>query len=174
MKKLLTILALAVAVNLGAYAADVTLSDVHLCCGSCAKGVSAAVSKVDGVSAEADQDAGTVKLTAANVATLQKAADALVAAGYFGKSSDPAVKIKSETGAKNVKVQSLTVEGLHMCCGKCVKAVNKILVDVPGVTGNTAAKGVKTFTVTGDFNDKDVFDAFQKAGLTATEKPSAN
>jgi copper chaperone CopZ len=174
MKKLLTILALAVAANLGAYAADVTLSDVHLCCGSCVKGVSAAVSKVDGVTAEADQDAGTVKLTAADVATLQKAADALVAAGYFGKSSDPAVKINAETGAKNVKVQSLTIEGLHMCCGKCVKAVNKILADVPGVTGNTAAKGVKTFTVTGDFNDKDVFDAFQKAGLTGIEKPSAN
>jgi hypothetical protein len=34
------------------------------------------------------------------------------------------------------------------------------------VTGNTAAKGAKSFTVTGDFNDKQVFDALQKAGLT--------
>ena len=64
----------------------------------------------------------------------------------------------------------MTVENLHLCCGKCVKAVNEILATVPGVTGNTAATGAKTFEVTGKFNDKAVFDAFQKAGLTGQEK----
>jgi hypothetical protein len=34
------------------------------------------------------------------------------------------------------------------------------------VTGNTATKGAKSFEVTGDFKDSDVFDALQKAGLT--------
>ena len=37
---------------------------------------------------------------------------------------------------------------------------------VSGVTGDTAAKGAESFTVTGDFNDADVFAALQKAGLT--------
>ena len=73
-------------------------------------------------------------------------------------------------GAKNQKVQSIKVEGLHLCCGKCVTAVNYVLGNVPGVTGNTAAKGAKSFEITGNFNDKDVFDAFQKAGLTGQEK----
>jgi len=59
---------------------------------------------------------------------------------------------------------------VHLCCGKCVKALNAALGTVPGVTGNTAAKGVKTFEVTGDFNDKEVFVALQKAGLTGQEK----
>jgi hypothetical protein len=48
--------------------------------------------------------------------------------------------------------------------------VNETLATVPGVTGNTAAKGAKSFEVTGNFNDKDVFDALQKAGLTGQEK----
>jgi copper chaperone CopZ len=89
-----------------------------------------------------------------------------VAAGYFGKSSDPEIKLISKTGAKGEKVKSLEVEGVHLCCGKCVKAVGTALGEVPGVTGNTATKGAKSFTVNGDFNDKDAFAALQKAGLT--------
>jgi copper chaperone CopZ len=92
--------------------------------------------------------------------------DALTVAGYYGKSSDASVKVNSATGAKDQKVQSLQVEGVHLCCGKCVKSVNTALSSVAGVTANTAAKGAKSFTVTGDFNDKEVFDALQKAGLT--------
>jgi len=48
--------------------------------------------------------------------------------------------------------------------------VNEVLSSVPGVTGNTAAKGAKSFEVTGNFNDKDLFDALQKAGFTGQEK----
>lgn len=170
MKKLCTILALGLALSLTAGAADVTLSDVHICCGSCVKGVNAAVATVAGLTAKVDQDEGTVVLTADDTSTLQKGVDALTTAGFFGKSSDPAIRVNAETGAKNQKVQTLTISGLHLCCGKCVKAVNNILGGVPGVTGNTAAKGAKSFEVTGDFNDKDVFDALQKAGLTGQEK----
>ena len=96
---------------------------------------------------------------------MQKAADALVAAGYFGK-SDGGVKLNAHTGAKGHKVQSLKVSEVHLCCGKCVTAVSEALKSVAGVQGNTAAKGVETFEITGDFNDKDVFAALHKAGLT--------
>jgi copper chaperone CopZ len=172
MKILFTSMVLALGLAFAAHAADasVTITDVHLCCQSCVKGVAKAVAGVSGLTAQADQDAGTVTLTGPDTATVQKGADALVAAGFFGKSSDPTIKLNAETGAKNQKVQSITIEGLHLCCGKCVKAVNEVLGTVPGVTGNTAAKGAKSFEVTGDFNDKDVFDALQKAGLTGHEQ----
>jgi len=172
MKNTISAIALALGLTFSASAADVTvtLTDVHLCCQSCVKGVAKAVADVNGLTAKADEDAGTVTLTGPDTATVQKGADALVAAGFFGKSSDPSVKVNSDTGAKNQKVQSIKIEGLHLCCGKCVKAVNEVLTTVPGVTGNTAAKGAKSFEVTGDFNDKDVFDALQKAGLTGQEK----
>ena len=172
MKNIYISIILSLGLAFAARAADVsvTITGVHLCCQSCVKGVAKAVAGVNGLTAQADQDAGTVTLTGPDTATVQKGADALVAAGFFGKSSDPAIKLNAETGAKNQKVQSITIEGVHLCCGKCVKAVNEVLGTVPGVTGNTAAKGAKTFEVTGDFNDKDVFDALQKAGLTGQEK----
>jgi copper chaperone CopZ len=163
---------LALALVLSARAADttVTLTGVHICCQSCVNGIAKAVAGISGLTAKADQDAGSVALTGPDTATIQKGADALVAAGFFGKSSDPAIKINAETGAKNQKVQSIKIESLHLCCGKCVTAVNTVLGTVPGVTGNTAAKGAVSFEVTGNFNDKDVFDALQKAGLTGQEK----
>ena len=149
-------------------AADISvkLTDVHLCCQGCVKGAQHAVSDIHGVTTSVDQDEGTVTLTGPDTATVQKAADSLVAAGYFGKSSDPDIKLNPDSGASGQQVQSLEVKGVHLCCGKCVKSVNEALSAVPGVKSNTAAKGAKSFTVTGDFNDKDVFAALQKAGLT--------
>ena len=104
-------------------------------------------------------------LTGPTTAAVQKAADAVVAAGYFGKSSDPNIKLTAETGAKGEKVQTLKVEGVHLCCGECVSALSRAIKTVPGATGHTAKKNSKTFEVTGDFNDKELFDALHKHGL---------
>src|SRR5436305_10965566 len=168
MKNILIGLTTTLAFVMSARAADVSvkMTDVHLCCQSCVKGVDKAVAKVPGAAAASSQDDSTVTLTGPDKATVQKAADALVAAGYFGKCSDPDIKLNAKTGAKGEKVKSLEMEGVHLCCGKCVKAVSTALGEVPGVTGNTATKGAKSFTVNGDFNDKEVFTALQKAGLT--------
>jgi len=164
------ILASALAGSSQAADVSVTITDIHLCCQSCVKGVAKAEAEVAGLTAKADQDADTVTLTGPDTATVQKGADALVAAGYFGKCADASIKLNADTGAKNQTVQSIKVEGVHLCCGKCVKAVGEALATVPGVTGNTAAKGAKSFEVTGNFNDQAVFDALQKAGLTGREK----
>lgn len=142
------------------------ITDVHLCCPGCVKGAKKAVEAVQGVTASVNQDERIVTLTGPDAAAVQKAADALVAAGYYGKSSDPAIKLNPETGAKDKNVKSLEVENVHLCCGKCVKAVNTALGEVKGVMANTATKGAKSFTVTGDFNDQEVFTALQKNGLT--------
>jgi copper chaperone CopZ len=167
MKTTLAAFVAAFALMLSVQAADVSvkITGVHLCCQSCVKGVKSAVGKVQGATVSADEDAGTVSLTGPDKATVQKAADALMAGGYFGKSSDAGIKLNAHTGAKGKKASSLKVEGVHLCCGKCVKAVNEALGSVAGVKGNTAAKNAESFTVTGDFNDKEVFDALQKAGL---------
>jgi copper chaperone CopZ len=129
-------------------------------------GVEKAISEVSGAKATVDQDGGKVTLTGPDAATVQKAANALVAAGYFGKSADGKVKLKADTGAKGEKVQTLKIEGVHLCCGKCVKAVDQAVKSVPGVKEQNATKGAKSFDVTGEFNDKDVFAALQKDGLT--------
>ena len=148
-------------------AAEVTskISDVHLCCKGCVNGVEKAVSEVDGAKAAVDADAGTVTLSGADTATVQKAADALVKAGYFGKAEGD-VKLDPTTGATGQKVQTLKIEGTHLCCGKCVKAVDRAVKATPGAKEHTAVKGAKSFDVTGDFNDKDLLTALQKEGLT--------
>jgi periplasmic mercuric ion binding protein len=168
MKALAVSLIAAFALPLLTTAVDSTakISEMHLCCKSCVTGVEKAVSKVPDAKAEVDQDAGTVTLSGPDGATVQKAADALVTAGYFGKTSEGSVKLANETGAKGEKVKSLKVEGVHLCCGKCVKAVDKAITSVPGVKSHTATKGAKSFEVTGDFNDKELMTALQKEGLT--------
>jgi mercuric ion binding protein len=168
MKSFLLSLVVALALAPVTRAADVTvtMSKVHMCCGKCVNAAQKTVALVDGASAVADKTNQTVVITAPDTATAQKAVDALINAGFFGESKDDGIKITTETGAKGDKVQKLKVQGVHLCCPNCVKAVNKVLADVPGVTGNTATKGAESFEVTGDFKDSDVFDALQKGGLT--------
>ena len=168
MKKILLFASVFCALLISVRAADstVTLSHVHLCCDKCVKGVGAAVSHVSGAKAACDKEASTVTLTAADKATLQKAVNALAGAGYFGESSDASIKVSARTGAKDAKVKSLKVSGVHLCCGKCVKAVHEALSKVPGVKGNTAAKDATSFEVTGDFSPQAVFAELHKAGLT--------
>ncbi|HEY3860821.1 MAG TPA: hypothetical protein VGO59_02950 [Verrucomicrobiae bacterium] len=144
----------------------VTMSKVHLCCQKCVDGANKTVSKVDGVTAVPDKVEHTIAITAPDVATAQKAVNALVKAGFYGECKDEGIKIASETGAKDEKVQTLKIKGVHLCCPKCVKAVHEAVAGVSGVTGDTCAKGVETFEVTGDFKDSEVFDALKKAGLT--------
>src|SRR5262245_24425713 len=121
MKNLIVISIATFAFTIAMQAGEVTakLSGVHLCCPSCVKGVNKAVDGIQGVTATASEEQGIVTLTGADTATVQKAADALTAAGYFGKSSDPAIKLNAETGAKGKNVQSLEVANVHLCCGKC-------------------------------------------------------
>ena len=159
-----------------ASAADVTakITEVHLCCKSCVNAAQKAVAdNAPGAQAVADQEAETITLTGPDAATVQKAADALVKAGYFGKSSNADIKISAVTGATGQQVQTLDVSNVHLCCAKCAKAVTDALAAVPGVKTTTGvAKDAKTFQVKGDFKDSDVFAALQKVGLTGKAGPA--
>ena len=174
LKRFFAVAGLVGMMSLNAFAADttVTLSDVHLCCGSCVKGVDTALKDVTGVKAVADQSAKTVVITASDKESAQKAVNALVLAGYFGKSSDSSIKIEDVTGAKDEKVKTVTVSGVHLCCAKCVTAVKDVLSKVDGVQANTVAAKATSFTVTGDFNAKQLFEALNNAGLAGKVVPA--
>jgi copper chaperone CopZ len=173
MKKLLIFASSLLILGWSAQAADTTvkLSNVHLCCNSCVKGVEKALSGVAGATAQADKESGTVTITAPDKATAKKAIKALVAAGFFGSSSDPNIKVKAKSGAKDAKVQSLKVNGVHLCCNKCVSSATEALEKVPGVKANTASKGAESFEITGDFNAKDAMAALNKAGFAGKAAP---
>src|SRR5690242_9009662 len=74
-------LALGAMTTTTASAAESTLTNVHVCCNSCKKGIDAAVT---GAGAKARIDKTTVTVTADDEAGVKKAVDALLAAGYFG------------------------------------------------------------------------------------------
>lgn len=145
---------------------SVTLDGVHLCCKACVKGVDQAISTVKGASSVSDQDSEQVTITASNKGTLVKSVNAMVNAGYYGTPDNASIKVKDISGAKNKKVKSLTVTGVHLCCGKCVTAVEDALSTVKGVSGNTAEKKVDSFKVMGNFNEKQVFAALNQAGMS--------
>ena len=144
----------------------VTLANVHLCCNSCVKDAVAAVKPVDGASAAADKTAQTVTITASSQETAQKAVDALVGAGFYGQPSDPAIHV-TQSAVQAGTVSSLTVNGVHLCCDKCVSTVNKAMAKVSGVTGTTAAKDADSFQITGSFDAKAAVDALNAAGFSA-------
>ena len=73
--------------------------------------------------------------------------------------------IEAPSGARDGKVQTLTVEGVHLCCNTCVTVVKDVLAKVEGVTANTVAARQPTFTVSGNFEPKLLFERLNQAGL---------
>src|SRR5262249_38828792 len=122
------------------------------------------VKKVDGVTGECNQEAGTVTITAKDEATAQKALDALAAGGFHGTTNNKALSIKDDSGVTKGKVKSGTLVGGHNCCGACNRAINTALGKVAGVTGNTARARSDTFDVTGDFDAAELVKALNDAG----------
>ena len=150
----------AFATALRAAEVTVTLTGVHNCCGSCAKGIAKAVSSVKGASATCD--GGKVTITAKNTTDSKKAVAALLKDGYFGEGAS------AETASEG-KSKSVTVEGTHLCCGKCVTAFNKAIKEA-GATGSNAEKGSKSVTIEGEVSPKDVLAALNRNGLNGKVK----
>ncbi|HLW64996.1 MAG TPA: heavy-metal-associated domain-containing protein [Gemmataceae bacterium] len=142
----------------------VELKGVHLCCPACTKAVGDILKKVDGVQGMCDKDAGTVTITAKDDATAQKALDALAAGGFHGTTDSASLKIKDDSGVKAGKVKTITLTGVHNCCGACCKGIKTAVKKVDGVTGDTAKPKLNTFEVTGNFDAAELVKALNEAG----------
>ena len=143
----------------------VELKNVHLCCPLCVAGVANAIKGVEGAKAMCDQKGKTVTITAADDKTAQKALDALAAAGYHGDTGNKDLAIKEDSGATAGKVKSVTITGVHNCCGACCKAIKTTVGKVEGVTGDTAKPKLDTFEITGEFDAADLVKALHDAGF---------
>ncbi|HEV8068842.1 MAG TPA: cation transporter [Planctomycetaceae bacterium] len=143
----------------------IELKGVHLCCGKCVAAAKSAVRKVDGAKATCDQKKGTVTIEAPDDATAQKALDALAAKGFHGDTGNSTLKIKEDSGVAAGKVNSLTLTGIHNCCGSCNNAIEDAIKKVDGVTGDTAKPHAESITVTGNFDGADLVKALNAAGF---------
>jgi copper chaperone CopZ len=161
---LIVTLACALTAATGRAESTAKLTKVHLCCKGCVTALEKSVAKVEGVTCEATEKKGTVVLTAADDATLQKAVDAVAKAGFHGKLDNKAVKfakVKVPAG----KVERLELTGIHNCCPACTKAIKGALAKVEGVQGDNLKPKATTFVIEGDFVAKDAIKAIEKAGF---------
>jgi copper chaperone CopZ len=148
----------------------VELKGVHLCCPACAKAIVSIVKNVEGASATCDRNKKSVSITATDDQTAQKALDALAAAGFYGDTGNKALAMKEDSGVQAGKVKSLTVTGVHNCCGQCASLLKATIKKVDGATGNTVKAKDDTFEVTGDFDAADLIKALNAAGFHAKVK----
>jgi copper chaperone CopZ len=142
----------------------VEVKGTHLCCGNCVKAVGEILKNVEGVTGTCDQKAGTITLVAKDNEAAQKALDALAAGGFHGDTGNKDLTIKDDSGATKGKVKTLTLTGIHNCCGNCTKAIKATVKKVEGVTDDTAKAKESTFEVTGDFDAAALVKALNAAG----------
>ena len=143
----------------------VELKGVHLCCPACAKAVEGILASVEGVKGTPDMKKKTVTITAPDDQAAQKALDALAAGGFHGDTGNKDLTVKDDSGAPQGKVKSLTLTGVHNCCGACCKAIKTAVKKVNGVTDDTAKPKANTFTVSGDFDAAELVKALNGAGF---------
>ena len=73
--------------------------------------------------------------------------------------------IKDDSGATAGKVKSLTVTGIHNCCGACNAAIKNTVKKVDGVKSDTARPRTTSFRVSGDFDAAELVKALNAAGF---------
>ena len=148
----------------------VTLSGVHLCCGACVQAVSKIASDPknafpSGVEIVGDRDAGTIVVKAPSGKAAVAALEAVSAAGFHGTSDHEAVGIVDlERNASST--DEMVVQGVHLCCGGCVRAFKKAVESVEGVEACDAKTDAGQVQVSGKrFKPYEVMMALRAAGF---------
>lgn len=145
---------------------QVELKKTHVCCGQCEKAVAKVLEKA-GVKGSAHKEDHSVKFTASDDKTAQTVIDALAAAGFHGVVDNVALSVKDDSGAPEGKVTTLTVKGLHNCCGACNNAIKKAIKDVSGVESEDAKANSESVTIKGNFEAKALVKSLNDAGFHA-------
>ena len=153
-----------------AIAETVTITEMHLCCKGCTSAVVKAVAQVEGVTCKADQDELSTVLVGDNPKNLQKAIDAIAAAGFYGKIEGAEVAFKPIEFKEGEKVHRLEIAHIHNCCRMCTDAIQSAIEDVDGVQHSTLKSKKVSFVVEGDFSPAEVVEAIQNAGFYPTLK----
>jgi hypothetical protein len=141
----------------------------HLCCAQCEKAALATLAKVDGISeVKCDRPNKTVSFTAKDTDAAKKAWDALYEAGFAGTLTVDGKTTGKKVGSSSDKVNEVTFDKVHACCGQCVKALNALFPDAKvTVTGKGAQR---TVTIAGkDLNPSTVLNTLNNSGFNGVQ-----
>jgi copper chaperone CopZ len=155
-----------------AQAGEYSVSGVHNCCGLCAKGITEALTAVEGVT-EINAKAKETKISfaAPDDMTARKAIAALAKAGFHGTVEGGKVKYRDNSGVEAGKIKSLELVGTHNCCPGCANTIKDILAKGEGVESHTLEK--KSVKIEGDFDGAAVVKALNDGGFHVRKKAEA-
>lgn len=157
-------------------AGEVSVSNVHLCCGSCVAAVDEALTDLKGVSSvTADQNTKTIRFQAADDKVAQAAIQALAKHGFFGQAKHAGKKLEfPSTGVKKGdKANQIVLYNVHLCCGACVTGAKKSLENVGGLSAIEVDRAGGKITLKGAGIDTvKALDALNAGGFYASLKPS--
>ncbi len=148
-------------------AGEVEITKSHLCCGKCVKAANGSLKNIEGVTAvTVDKSHGRVTFKATNAKVAKAGINAYAAAGLAGKATHAGKAIAFPTmGAKKgVKSNRISFGGVHLCCGKCLKAAKNAFGGVKGCKAVAVDKKAGTVTLEGKGIDQ---VSAQKALLAA-------
>ncbi|MBB5039869.1 cation transporter [Prosthecobacter dejongeii] len=168
MKKSLFVSLLLLVAGIAQAETTVTLEGVHNCCKSCTNGIVKAGTSVKDVTVTAEGE--TVTIVSKSKANAKKAVEAILEAGYYGKSSEETAASAAASPKMGKKLTEAKVTGAHLCCQKCVNAMTEAVKSVPGVKEYTIENKADTFTVKGEFTEADLIASMNKAGFHGTVK----
>jgi hypothetical protein len=149
---------------------SVEVKGVHLCCPACQKAVKGILDNVEGVTEIAcDRQKKTVRFTATDEKTARKGFTALRQGGFYGKATVDGKAITIKNKASTDKTNEVTIKNVHVCCGACKKAIEKLF---KGATITYTGDGPqKNVTIAGeDLTRAGVLDTLRKGGLNGTYK----
>lgn len=170
--KLITLLSVfAIAASVRAET-TLTMTGVHNCCGSCAKGITkAGMSVGNDVTVTVPEKGTTVTIVSKKKGDAKKAAEAIIAAGYYGKIEGEESASKPAAAAKpEAKMTKATVSGVHLCCKKCEVAAANAVKTVAGITKSDIVAKATSFTVEGEFTKSELAAALNAAGFAGDIK----
>lgn len=159
-----------------AWAGDVSISNVHLCCGSCVAAVDEALADLKGITdVGADQNTKTIRFSASDDKAAEAGIAALAKHGFFGQAKHGGKKLEfPSTGAKKgEKTNQVVLHGVHLCCGACVTGAKKSLEDVPGLSEILVDRAGGKITLKGaGMETTKIFAALNAGGFYASLKPA--
>jgi hypothetical protein len=149
------------------------MTGVHNCCKSCTNGIIKAASSLSDVTVT--PEGKTVTIVSKKKGDAKKAAEAIIAAGYYGKiegeESAPKSAAKPAFSAKpEAKMTKATVSGVHLCCKKCEVAAADAVKTVAGITKSDIVAKATSFTVEGEFTKSELASALNAAGFAGDIK----
>jgi copper chaperone CopZ len=157
-----------------ACAEEVTVKNMHLCCRACVSAVEGTLADVSGISKTAcDRKAKSTTFTAQDRKASQAAIQALADAGFCGEATvgDEQLEYPKLDVKEGTKSDTVSLTGVHLCCGACVSGAKIAVKDVAGISQVKADQDNGTLELVGKSIDvRTAMEALRKHGFYTTIK----